>query len=233
MALPLAPTLNDLRGELQARLGFGNQGPPSTLGRANLHSIIGRAQEQVWDELQWAQRHTAENIDFVTGQTLYDWPDAVAPEWLTRISVLYASVWQRMHRGIEHVHDTFTATSPSFPQRYDFKGSQLEIWPDPDQDYTGRIEYYPRLGDLTLDDDRATVPGRLLFALALYQAKLHYRQPDAEAYAGAYERMKRRIQIGQARGQRYITPTRRRPRHVDDSTADYQGEPRARPVMDV
>lgn len=231
MALPLSPTLAELRGEIQARTGFGNQGPPSTLGRSTLDSMLQRAQEQVWDELKIQQQHSVETIGFLTGQTLYDWPDAVAPEWVTRIVVSYGGVWNRLHKGIEHTHDTFTTTGASFPQRWDFQANQLELWPEPEQDYTGRIEYYPRLGAFELDDARCTVPARLLFNLALYQAKLHYRQPDAEAYAGAYERMKRRINIGQNLGRRFITPTSRRPRHRDDSTSDY-GQPMPRPVME-
>ena len=218
MALPLNPTLADLRGYLQSRCGFGNQGPPSLLERSNYDGILEQSQEQIWDELQLQQKHDTVDLAFVTGQTLYDWPDDVAPEWLTRIQVFYASVWQTLYRGIESHHDTFVTTGASYPQRFDFKADQLEIWPEPESDYTGRIEFYPRLGRLTQDADRATVPPRLLRALSLYYAKAHYRQPDAEAHLAAYERMKRRIMLGQNTGRRFVRTTRGRRTRVDSTT---------------
>jgi len=230
MALPLSPTLADMRAFLQARCGFGNQGEASLIERANFDSILELAQEQIWDEIQWQQKHTVVNVAFAAGQVLYDWPDDVAPEWLTRVAVLYGGTWQRLSRGIEYTHDTFTTTGPSFPSRYDFKSDQLEIWPEPDQDYTGRLEHFPRLGRLQQDDDRASVPSRLLRSLALYQAKAHYRQPDAELHLSGYERMKRRFNVGQNTGRRFVTPTRRRPRHRDDADGD-TGPVTPRPQM--
>lgn len=55
----------------------------------------------------------------------------------------------------------------------------------------------------------STVPDDLIFRLALYKAKLHYRQPDAEASLNAFNQLLVKQQAGDITGRRYVKTRRK------------------------
>lgn len=204
MGIPLKGTLTDLRSELRARCGFVNQGPATLLDVQLYDSFLTRAQQQVWHALRYEERRLTTDFSTAVGQTVYDIPDNVAITHLTQFRVLYETVWIKLLPGIEYTHDTYTADAEQFPIRYDFTNGQIELWPEPDAIYTVRIEHYPRPARFTQNSDRVSMDEDLVFHLALYNAKLHYRQPDAEASIGAFNAILADIKAAQHTDRRYV-----------------------------
>lgn len=209
MALALKRTVAEMRAEILRRCGYASQGSPSTLQRALVRDWLQEAQEIVTYEFRdFGELKSVADFTTVTGQTLYDWPDGVDPMRRIVVSVLYSNVWMPVLLGIERDDDSHVEDAASFPQRYDL-GAQLELWPEPDGAYTVRIEHYQTAGRLEQDDDRAAVPDRLVTLLALYKAKLHYRQPDAAEAKQSYDALLSRMKAGNAVGRRFIRAPRR------------------------
>lgn len=204
MSLPLERTLSDLRSEIQAGLGFANQGAPSLLQRTLLNSFLRRAQVEIYwlfnDEEARQQTHT---ITTAIGQTLYDWPDNFVPSKRWEVEVLVDTIWFPVFLGIEREHDSIV-DSQRYPQRWDYNGGQFEVWPEPDDEYTVRFEDYGQLAAFSQDGHRASVDSELLFELALYMGKAHYRQPDAEVALNTFNTMLGAKRGHQHRGRRYI-----------------------------
>lgn len=204
MALQQKDTLATLRSNILARCGFGNQGAPTTLQKTVLNSMIQGAQEETyWDFRDFGEMKTKTDFTTVAGQLVYDWPDTVDPNHRVMLSVFYSNTWIPLKLGIDAVHDTYVENGASFPQRYDL-GQQIEIWPQPEDAYTVRIEHFELPDRLTQDEDRTSLPDYLVFLKALYKAKLHYRQPDAAESEQAYVRILSRMRSGNHQNKRYI-----------------------------
>ena len=202
MALPLKPTLGDLRSELITRLGFGAQGAAAGAIIQIVDSILNREQQYLYWKYNFNELQKTAEINTAISQTLYDWPDDVNPRQTWEYRVQYNDIWHPMFENITFEYDTI-ADMPFFPRRYD-KKDQLEIWPQPDAVYKIRYEYYVRLGRFTQDTDRCTVDDDLLFALALGKAKLHYRHPDAQTYLAQADALMRELNLRNLGQKRFI-----------------------------
>lgn len=200
MGIPAGETLQELRAELRARVSFVNQGSGSLLSETLMNSFLTNAQLEVWYDLKIWQRRTTIDIVTAISQVLYDWPDSVDPTKTRHVSVLNDQIWEGLKRGIDNRHDTFVTTGTQISRRWDMKGSQLEIWPEPDAIYTLRIDHYPRLATFVEDTDRLSMPKALVFNLALYKAKLHFKQEDAAEALGAHDKVMFAIRSGQNEG---------------------------------
>lgn len=224
MALPVERTLGDLRGELQARLGFGNQGAPSLLNRTLLNSFLRDAQVEVYWKLQRQRTRQADTpLALASGQTVYDWPTGTNPDQNIYISVLVGTVHFPVVYGITLAMRS-GGTISAYPRRWDHLGGQIEVWPSPDAVYTATLRDVGTLGAFTADADRCTVPSDLVFRLALYSAKLHYRQPDAEGALGAFNSLLGEYRGSEHVGRRYF----RRPRQPVAPAEPYGAVPPVR-----
>lgn len=217
MATPVYKTRGELRAELQARLGYGNQGPASRLSSEILASFLTDAHALAYWQYKLRETFTHTDLETAVGQTLYDWPDQVDPKRRCRLSVHYGGIWVPLTPEIGPAHDSFTETAAAHPQRYDVR-AQIEIWPTPDAVYPLRIEHYLRETPFSDDRDRCLLPDRVVFNLALYLAKNHYRHPDAQAPLGVAEQIIAGMRAGEkGEDERYIrTPGRRRSRVPQD-----------------
>lgn len=88
----------------------------------------------------------------------------------------------------------------------------LEIWPPPDQGYNLRVRGYPeaqvfgaRKTDGTYDDAQKTqCDARLVFLMALANAKAHYGKPDAQVAANELTSLLGRLRARRHGNYRYI-----------------------------
>jgi hypothetical protein len=78
------------------------------------------------------------------------------------------------------------------------------LWPEPDDTYTLRLDYYALPARFTQDSDRASVDDSAVFLLALANAKAHYRHPDAKIYAQQAETTLRALRGKQHGNRRYF-----------------------------
>jgi len=220
MALPLKPTLGELRAELLSRLGFGAQGAAAGNLMRDADSYLRRAQNYLYWKYDFNELRQTFDYTVNPGQTLYDWRDDMAPRQIISLRVLYNTIWHPLQEGIEYFHDTVVDTR-YYPQRYD-RRAQLEIWPQPDAVYSLRVEYYQRLARFTQDGDRCTLDSDLVFNYALAKAKRHYRHPDASDYFDEVADFLRRLKSAEHGNKRYVVgekPGAPMPRPV---VVDYQ-----------
>jgi len=202
MALPGKPTLGELRAELLSRLGFAAQGAAAGTLITTVDSYLKRGQEYLYWKYDFNELRRIHDYTVNPGQVLYDWQDDMEPRRLISVQVLFNGVWEPLSEGIEWQHDTYV-DSRYHPQRYD-RRDQLEIWPEPDSDYTLRVEYFQRLARFEQDGDRCTIDDALLFNYALGKAKRHYNQPDAQDYFDEVADLLRRLKSGEHGHKRYV-----------------------------
>ena len=202
MALPLKPTLGELRAEVLGRLGFASQGAGAGAIVTTVDSYLRRSQEFLYWHYDFPELRRVDDVLTAAGQTLYDWLDNMEPRQLIEVRVLFNGLWLPMDEGVEYFHDT-VADSRYYPRRYD-RRAQLEIWPQPDAVYTMRIEHYQRLDLFAQDSDRCTIDDSILFNYALGKAKRHYRQPDAKDYIDESAALLRKLKGAAHGNKRYI-----------------------------
>lgn len=202
MALPAKKTLGTLRAELLGRLGFASQGAAAGNLVPAADSFLQRAQEFIYWHYNFNELKKTYDWSINAGQTLYDWPDDMDPRQATILRVLQDGQWFPLTEGIEYYHDTDVDTR-TYPQRYDRK-AQLEIYPQPDEAYIVRSDYYSRLGRFTQDNDPCTVDDFLIFNYALAKAKAHYKHQDAQSYVDDVSTMLRKLRVKAHGDKRYF-----------------------------
>jgi hypothetical protein len=171
-------TLEDLRGELRVRLGFGAAGGVPGVNQSLLDSFLRSAQDELYWQGSWAEIRSREDLSIGLGQTLVNYPSDCNPQRIEDIYVQVGTTWMPVIEGIDKELYT-TVDSQSYPTRYE-RLDQLEFYPEADQSYTIRVWYYKNLLRFTQDADVATLNDSIIFARALAMAKAHYRHPDAE-----------------------------------------------------
>jgi hypothetical protein len=186
----LKKTLEQLRSDIQIRLGFGGAGSAAVVNTPIIDSFIRNAQEQLYIQHEWKELTTYEDIETGINQQFYDYPSDCNIERILSISILDGETWHPMSEGIAMNMRSDLTTGR--PRRFD-RFAQMEVWPPADRGYTMRRYYVKALPNLTLDSDRVLIDEALVFLHALTNAKLHYRQPDAQAYSTQLNAMMLRL----------------------------------------
>ncbi len=202
MALQPQRTLGELRAELRVRLGFAAAGAAGGPNDLTLDSFLRTAQDYLYWRYELPRLRTHWDVTVGQDQNLVDYPDECEPRRIERIEVQVSGWWQALAGGIEPWHES-TMDNQGIPQRFELR-DQIRLWPKADQTYTLRIRGIRRLGRFTQDGDRATVDDALVLAVALRDAKLHYRQPDAQVYADEAAGLLASLAAGAHRGMRYV-----------------------------
>jgi hypothetical protein len=210
-------TLAELRKRLMVRLGFAAQAanPPPGM-KELLNDFLQSAQVALY------RRPNGEfkterwfSWPLVAGQRLYDYPDndeknapqscskIINPRQVTWVGRERDGVWSEMLPGINPRAYT-TNELTGLPQRYEFRNC-IEISPAPDETLgnlviKGKFD----LDRFTEDTDKTTIDSEIVFLLALYNSKQHYRQADAQTYVQQLEVMIANLVAGTHATARYI-----------------------------
>lgn len=213
MTAPVPPTLGELAYRVAVRVGYGAQGGASAVQRPIIEDFVRSAQSQLIEQYHDTLLRVINDYDPGTlsvGQTLYDIPDDARPDDFEEIRLLTVegdAAYPPLVRGITHGHRAYTDRRR--PERYEIRlgttdQPQLELWPEPDDQYPIRMEYFLRQRDFRDDSDKATINGELIFLHALATAKAHYRHPDAEAISQQLNAMLSKLKARQHKGRRYV-----------------------------
>lgn len=213
MAAPLQPTLGELTYRVAVRTGFGAQGGAGATQRPIIEDFVKSAQAQLIHQYQDTVMRVVNTTDpgsLSVGMTLYDIPNDMEVDELEEILLLTMegdAAYPPLIRGITNTQRAYTERQR--PQRYEIRlgtsdQPQIEVWPEPDQAYPVRMEYFMRPRDFRDPDDRASVHGELIFLHALHTAKAHYRQKDADAIAGQFNALLGELKFKQHKGRRYV-----------------------------
>lgn len=181
-----APTLREVRLELQARLGFGAVDNPAIT--PILNSFINEAQEQLYGVGQYKSLQHVWTFTAPTGSANVSYPnDAFGecnPDKIIRVSVNIGSAGAPNYREVKEGISAQLRNQvvPSTPYRYERRSDGFEFAPARDQDYTLIVEGMRILVPLRADGDLLSIDKKLVFALALAAGKSHYRHPEAQLY---------------------------------------------------
>ncbi len=202
-------TLGELLTELRVRLGFVAQGSAAKNNEATLKSYLQEAHDFVYAELDPTAMRKESIIPLQANSSMYDWHDDAADEDIDPASVI--SVWVKVSGNIrEQLTYGINQNDKSFedqrqqPQKYDTLNGQLQVWPTPERAYDLIVEHTAVKSRFTQANDRPSVPDRLVFLYALANAKAHYRHPDAQAPAQAFQTMLNKEKTRQKEGRRYF-----------------------------
>ncbi len=202
-------TFGELMAELRARLGFVTQGSASKGNEAVLKSFLQEAHEYVYSELDPPALRTKSTIAVEANSYLYDWHDDqrdldIEPGQVLSIWVKSSDTTRRkLAQGISESYRANT-TMRGEPERYDTIDGQLEIYPIPDRAYELIVEHIAGKGRFDRASDRTSVPDRLVFLYALASTKAHYRHPDAQVPAKAFEVMLGKAKTKQKENSRFV-----------------------------
>lgn len=187
--MPAYRTLGELRTELRARLGMAATGSAAGQNQALLDSMLRNGQRQLYLAGGWKRLHRYEDKTIGVNQYLIDYPTAADPDRILQIAANIGSTdtpnWITLKEGITPQHYNTQALT-GYPCRFQCY-EQIELWPKNDVSRTLRLFYIKALDAFTTDGDRATLDDEMVLLHALVNAKLHYRQPDAQTYANQLE----------------------------------------------
>lgn len=182
-------TLGDLRSELRARLGMSASGSAAGVNQTLLDSFLRNGQKQIYAAGMWKRLHRYEDKEVGVNQYLVDYPAAADPDRILQIGANIGTDdtpnWIELKEGIS-LHHYNTQHMVGYPQRYRCY-EQIELWPKNDAIRDIRIFYVKALDPFTQDGHRATIDDDMVLLHAIANAKLHYRQPDAQTYGNQLE----------------------------------------------
>lgn len=186
-------TLAALLTELRVRLGFIYQGSSSQANDSILTSFLQEAVDIVVADLGIAFFKRVTTIKLSTGSRMYDWHDDVNDEDIDPrdlVALYIADGVDQRFQLIEGISEPMrTEVAKAMPTHFDRLNGQIELYPIPDRDYGLVVVWNSSHFKFTEKTDRCPVNSRLVFLRALATAKAHYRMPDAQNAAAAYNEL--------------------------------------------
>jgi hypothetical protein len=211
-------TLATLRRDLMVRLGFAAQADNPPPGMTDLlNSFLIEAQELLYRRYDVLRTERFYSWNLQAGVKFYDINANVEtctkrldPRKVTWCGVHMDDTWYPLECGIPP--ELYSGSPNGWPQRYEVRQC-IEVWPVPDQTSgTLVIKGHFGLEPFAADTDTTTIDDRLVFLLALANAKAHYGKPDANDYIAQMEQMMVNLVAGSHQTRRYIPG---RPRMFD------------------
>lgn len=205
-------TLLQLRQAIMRRLGWGNQlANPPPGSAAMIDSFLYEAQYSLYYRFESLRLERFFTWQLLPGVNLYglgenidDCDKRINPDRLRWVgSIREGGLWTYLLAGIPPVLNSYPETC-TYPIRYEIRQC-IEVWPIPAEN-AGQlvIKGGAYLGAFAADDDVASVDDSLIFALALADAKAHYRQPDADRYVQRAEVLLNGLVAGTHGTKRYV-----------------------------
>jgi hypothetical protein len=130
------------------------------------------------------------------------------------------NLWRPLIKGVPP--SVYSSIVPSIPQRYDIREA-IEVWPAPiDTTYQLHIKGYFTLGTFEQDGDTTTIDWQAVYLKAVADAKIVYKQADAQMAEGELSRYIGDLVAGSHTTQRYfpgavVLPNATRPILLDAS----------------
>lgn len=203
-------TLGTLRADLAVRLGFGAQTSNLPPGMATLlNSFLIEAQELLYRRYDVLRTERFYSWALQTGVRMYDFAandetctKRIDPRKVTWVGVVRGSIWTPLAMGIPP--ELYSMSSAGWPLRYEIRQC-IEVWPPPAATEGNLvIKGHFGLEPFAADTDPTTIDDRLVFLLALSNAKAHYGRPDAGNYVQEMETMIQSLVAGTHMTKRYL-----------------------------
>lgn len=185
-------TMQSLLSELRSRLGFIAQGSSSQANDPILISFLQEAAEIVVADLGISHFKRTTTIQIEKNSKLYDWHDDEHDEDINPndVTAIYIADGENRDRLIEGISEYMRSeVEQGTPTHFERLNGQIELYPVPDRKYGLVIEWDCSNFQFSQKTDRCPVNSRLVFLRALATAKAHYRMPDAQNTASAYNEL--------------------------------------------
>jgi len=140
-----------------------------------------------WHRFSWLYQNTLQAL--TSGTDLYDWPDGCIDE----ISIFYPTRDKPLHKVVDPArmdalyYDGSSSTGTGEPTDYCLRGTQYQVYPIPDGDYTLYLRYYGLPDDLSVSTDEKVIdtkhPELVLNAATLLGAIYLHDRELIELYA--------------------------------------------------
>jgi hypothetical protein len=203
-------TLKQLRDDMMTRLGFAAQvnNPPPGMA-ALLNSFLIEAQELLYRRYDVLRTERFYSWSLQAGVRMYDF-DAndetctkrLDPRKVTWVGLVRDGLWCPLTCGIPP--EMYSTNGSGWPLRYEIRQC-IEVWPAPAATEGSLvIKGHFGLEAFAADTDKTTIDDRLIFLLALSNAKAHYGRPDAGNYVQELETMMGNLVAGTHHTQRYL-----------------------------
>lgn len=196
-------TLSELRTRMMRRLGYSAQAANPPPGMADLlDDFLQSAQRILYLKnpdmrteryFRWTMTPGVRYYGYATPDSSGDFTDISCDKFLQGTGVQWVGIedlnghWYELSKGIDPAWYT-TDTQEGRPSAYELR-SCIEVYPAPAGAYNLWIRGRFGIEPFAEDTDRTTIDSELVFLLALGNAKLHYKQEDANAVltqAGTY-----------------------------------------------
>lgn len=141
-------------------------------------AILQRTQEWLWDDFDWPLLRVERFVPLQLGQRVYDTPEDLHIDRLTKVEVFFDGVYTPLCAGIDapqySAYNSELGEQQWPPQRWRItEDEQMEIWPIPDGNFDpvtleGQIKItgIRKLKPLIHTDDRADLDDRLIVLYA-------------------------------------------------------------------
>ena len=222
----MSKTLDNLRTELQTRLGFAASGSVSFRNKPIIESFINQAYEEVYRQYADYKLVTENVIPIGLGQEYVDLPADVDVTRRLEVHLRIPGEYndRTLTRGLPENLRENTAYPPHghvvtpnynainypnwYTNNYDIEDGKIRLFPVPDQDnWYLRLNYIKALQELTQGTDTIDLDYQSVFLLSLANAKAHYNQQDATAIGRQYEARIKKIRASEHDGMRYVNST--------------------------
>lgn len=199
MALPLQPTLSEIRAATLTRCGIASSGNIPRNISDIIDEKIRSAQIQIYELYPWLANYVSRTTDLIADTKDYDVPDDTDPGHIDFISVRRISDGKLypLEPGIRPGEtNLFVNSSASLPTRYAFIDQMIHIEPVPDVTLYDVLvlQYFQVPGQFVEDTERAVVDGEALKTFAEILVKEHFGGQDTDklrADLGRYLERKR------------------------------------------
>ena len=187
MALPLPPTLSEVRQSVAVRLNFGTAAIQSAEQVALLDEWIRRAAREIELEAAWLHLKVEERVDLIADQTVYDIPDGFDLGALDEVGIVAVnddgdeSFYPLANELRDYERTEYGQAEASLPLRMEVIDQQITILPKPD------VERYPylyvrgrkRVSPPRHHSDRIPLDAEALIQWTTAIGKAHLQHPDA------------------------------------------------------
>lgn len=189
MAMPVRPTLGELRESLLRRCGLATGGSAPANVMPLIDERIRQAERLLHTRIDFTHLWESRDIPMSPGVSAYDWPDRVNVGDLIRVSVVNGDGYEyELETGLRPNERNTAYPQPQTqqaswgtPSSYTVQNQVIYVGPTPTDEWaTLRMEYYLAPGPMVDPEERCAVDPEALLMQAEILTKQHFGMPGIE-----------------------------------------------------
>jgi hypothetical protein len=209
MAMPIRPTLGELRESLLRRVGLAAGGTAPANVLPIIDERIRQAERMLHTRIDFTHLWERMDVPLTAGVNEYDWPDNVEVGDLRWISAVNQDGYEaRLNPGMRPIERNSAYPTPqtdqtnwSQPLIYTIQNQVIRIGPTPDETWVRMVyEYYLAPGPMVDPEERCAIDPEALLMQAEILTKQHFGMPGIEPVVGMLDEYLKDLQAKQGDG---------------------------------